>query len=199
MKAVQGGAILGRQLQPYEAHLPFLLQIKIDLNLAGMGWLCLSRVHCRVPLPDRHSRRRSGWRDMPTLVQYEQEVPSMLLYTLPTPWHCSHAAGKLTRSNCTSELGGRVRTFMDAGNSAIASGDAPGSQDKWWTSLSMPTEWMVPPVTSGMVLRTLEKRSCCELEVDACVEHVLNRSEVGTFSEQAMRCCCCWGQPADCL
>lgn len=78
MGAVQGGAILGRRLQPYEAHLPFLLQIKIDLNLAGMGWLRLSRVHCRVPLPDRHSGRRSGWRDMPTLVQYEQEVPGEL-------------------------------------------------------------------------------------------------------------------------
>ncbi|BDA47990.1 probable DNA polymerase zeta catalytic subunit [Coccomyxa sp. Obi] len=140
---MQGGAILGRRLQPYEAHLPFLLQIKIDLNLAGMGWLRLSRVHCRVPLPDQHSGRRSGWRDMPTLVQYEQEVPGKLL--------------------------------CDA---ATMSGDASGSQDKWWTSVSMPTEWMVPPVTSGVVSRTLEKRSCCELEVDACVEHVLNRSEL---------------------
>ena len=42
----------------------------------------------------------------------------------------------------------------------------------------MPTQWMVPPVTTGVVSRTLEKRSCCELELDACVEHVLNRNEV---------------------
>lgn len=41
----------------------------------------------------------------------------------------------------------------------------------------MPSQWMVPPTTHGVVSRTLEKRSCCELEVDACVEHVLNRSE----------------------
>lgn len=66
------------------------------------------------------------------------------------------------------------------------SGDASGSQDKWWTSVSMPTQWMVPPVTSGVVSRTLEKRSCCELEVDACVEHVLNRSEVGIFSDHEL-------------
>ena len=50
----------------------------------------------------------------------------------------------------------------------------------------MPTQWMVPPVTHGVVLRTLEKRSCCELEVDACVEHVLNRNEVHQFREVAL-------------
>lgn len=72
---LQGGVVAGRRLQPYEAHLPFLLQIKIDLNLAGMGWLRLSCVHCRVPLPVRHARRRTGWRDSPTIVQYEQDVP----------------------------------------------------------------------------------------------------------------------------
>ncbi len=36
---------MGKSLQPYEAHVPFLLQIKIDLNLAGMGWLHLSQVN----------------------------------------------------------------------------------------------------------------------------------------------------------
>ncbi len=35
---------MGKDLQPYEAHVPFLLQLKIDLNLAGMGWLHLSQV-----------------------------------------------------------------------------------------------------------------------------------------------------------
>lgn len=32
------------QMQPYESHIPFPLQIKIDLNLAGMNWLRLSEV-----------------------------------------------------------------------------------------------------------------------------------------------------------
>ncbi len=35
------GAVGGRALQPHEAHVPFLLQLKMDLNLAGMGWLRL--------------------------------------------------------------------------------------------------------------------------------------------------------------
>ena len=40
----QAGAVFGKRLQPYEAHIPFHLQIKIDLNLAGMSWLRLSEV-----------------------------------------------------------------------------------------------------------------------------------------------------------
>ena len=48
--------MVGKNLQPYEAHVPFLLQLKIDLNLAGMGWLHLSQVayhelHHRAHIP----------------------------------------------------------------------------------------------------------------------------------------------------
>ncbi len=46
-KLLQAGGVMGKSLQPYEAHVPFLLQLKIDLNLAGMGWLHLSQVPCR--------------------------------------------------------------------------------------------------------------------------------------------------------
>ena len=46
-KLLQAGGVVGKSLQPYEAHVPFLLQLKIDLNLAGMGWLHLSQVPCR--------------------------------------------------------------------------------------------------------------------------------------------------------
>ena len=37
--AAQGGAVMGREWQPAESHLPYLLQLKVDFNLAGMGWL----------------------------------------------------------------------------------------------------------------------------------------------------------------
>ena len=47
-KLLQAGGVVGKSLQPYEAHVPFLLQLKIDLNLAGMGWLHLSQVTCRM-------------------------------------------------------------------------------------------------------------------------------------------------------
>lgn len=65
--------------------------------------------------------------------------------------------------------------------SPATSGDTVASQDKIWTSESMPSQWQAAPLAEGGVAsRVLEKRSCCELEVDACVEHVLNRSEART-------------------
>jgi DNA polymerase zeta len=35
---VQRG-ILGRAMQPYEAHVPYLLQFFMDYNISGMNWL----------------------------------------------------------------------------------------------------------------------------------------------------------------
>ena len=62
---LQGGAVLGRCFQPYEAHIPFLLQFKVTLNLYGMDWLRLGKVLFRHPLPPaplatRHEVSRSG-------------------------------------------------------------------------------------------------------------------------------------------
>lgn len=40
----QSGAILGRKFQPHESHVPYLLQVKVDFNLYGMGFMRLSKV-----------------------------------------------------------------------------------------------------------------------------------------------------------
>ena len=60
------------------------------------------------------------------------------------------------------------------------SGSPAGNQDKVvWTLETLPTQWHLPaPVGFGVQARALDKRSTCELEVDACVEHVINRGEV---------------------
>lgn len=41
---VQSGAILGRKFQPHESHIPYLLQVKVDFNLYGMGFMRLEKV-----------------------------------------------------------------------------------------------------------------------------------------------------------
>ncbi|CAD7702237.1 unnamed protein product [Ostreobium quekettii] len=58
---LQTGVILGREFQPHESHIPFLLQIKIDFNLYGMSQLKLSKVLFRPPLPDAHMCRTDSW------------------------------------------------------------------------------------------------------------------------------------------
>jgi DNA polymerase zeta len=41
---VQSGAVLGRKFQPHESHVPYLLQMKVDFNLYGMGFMRLAKV-----------------------------------------------------------------------------------------------------------------------------------------------------------
>ena len=47
---VQSGAVLGRRFQPYESHVPYLLQVKVDFNLYGMGFLRLAKALFRCGL-----------------------------------------------------------------------------------------------------------------------------------------------------
>uniref|UniRef100_UPI00398F6E42 DNA polymerase zeta catalytic subunit n=1 Tax=Pristiophorus japonicus TaxID=55135 RepID=UPI00398F6E42 len=44
---LQGGAVMNKSYQPYEAHLPYLLQLFIDHNLYGMNLLHLAAVKFR--------------------------------------------------------------------------------------------------------------------------------------------------------
>ncbi|KAI3448610.1 hypothetical protein Pfo_005275 [Paulownia fortunei] len=52
------GAIVDKILQPYESHIPFLLQFLIDYNLYGMGHLHVSKVKFRYPVPNVFSERK---------------------------------------------------------------------------------------------------------------------------------------------
>lgn len=49
--AIVSGAILSLRLQPYEAHIPFLLQFKLDMNLYGMAHMVLRTVEFRKVPP----------------------------------------------------------------------------------------------------------------------------------------------------
>lgn len=53
-QVVQSGTVLGCSFQPYESHVPFLLQVFADYNIAGMGWLHLSE--CTVRSAKRAAR-----------------------------------------------------------------------------------------------------------------------------------------------
>jgi DNA polymerase zeta len=41
------GSIAGIQMQPYESHIPFLLQFTSSYNIAPMGWIHLQEVKVR--------------------------------------------------------------------------------------------------------------------------------------------------------
>ncbi len=48
---LSAGALLGRAFAVYESHVPFMLQVMMDLNIAGMGLVSAARVTFRGPLP----------------------------------------------------------------------------------------------------------------------------------------------------
>jgi len=62
---LSSGAILGRSFQPYESHVPYLLQMKTDFNLHGMGWMQLGNIRFRRHAPDRCNANammvQGGW------------------------------------------------------------------------------------------------------------------------------------------
>ncbi|KAI3848221.1 hypothetical protein MKX03_003499 [Papaver bracteatum] len=62
-KLLLDGAILDKSFQPYESHIPFLLQFMIDHNLYGMGQLHVSKVKFRHPLPDGFTPKRDHSND----------------------------------------------------------------------------------------------------------------------------------------
>ncbi|XP_070524016.1 DNA polymerase zeta catalytic subunit isoform X2 [Cardiocondyla obscurior] len=47
---LQNGSILNQTLQPYEAHIPYILQFMIDYNLYGMNLINLNSIKYRQPL-----------------------------------------------------------------------------------------------------------------------------------------------------
>ncbi|KAL4028957.1 hypothetical protein IC575_012175 [Cucumis melo] len=51
------GAVLEKSLQPYESHIPFVLQFLVDYNLYGMGLLHLVKLKFRLPVPDAPGKK----------------------------------------------------------------------------------------------------------------------------------------------
>lgn len=50
------GAILNTRFQPFEAHIPFHLQVCLDFDLYGMDYIHFSTVQFRSPVPARFQR-----------------------------------------------------------------------------------------------------------------------------------------------
>ena len=56
---LRNGSIMGRPMQPYEVHIPYLLQFMADFGLYGCGWVECQAVTFRAPVPDHDSIDRN--------------------------------------------------------------------------------------------------------------------------------------------
>ena len=173
---MQSGAVLGRRWQPHEAHVPFLLQFKLDFNLYGMGWVRLSRGRFRTLPAEAHAgvdelpsqravgtpvggRVADGAMASPAAAQVgvaqagDGTVPDLI-----TP------ASNLKTADVTTPLTTAPRSMTKH-----AGATSPATSARLWTRhASLPSDWTwdesAPPC-----------QTTCELELDACVDAILNR------------------------
>jgi hypothetical protein len=107
--------VAGRRWQPFEAHIPFMLQLKIDFNLAGMGFLRLSRVHFRAPLPASGARRGADWCGSPAAAAHEPSDPSAAPSPAALPCSLGPDAPRSTFSKIAHVVYTAASPALDAG------------------------------------------------------------------------------------
>ncbi|GAX80194.1 hypothetical protein CEUSTIGMA_g7632.t1 [Chlamydomonas eustigma] len=151
---LQSGLVMKRCFQPYESHVPFLLQIKIDLNLFGMGHIRLSRVLFRDPLPIQSRPTRKGWRKSVITAEYEETDPSLQL----DPQSLQQISNDDSLSQASdSSIAADLSTFWTTSST---------SSSLLWSNQQM-IGYQRPP----------KRQTTCQLEADGVVEHVLNRGK----------------------
>lgn len=80
------GVIMKRVLQPYEAHLQYLLQFMADYNLYGCAYIDAKMACFRAPVPQHEDE------EVPTHLWHSQSVPRLSITDepdLPRMSHCS--------------------------------------------------------------------------------------------------------------
>ena len=151
------GAVLGRSFQPHESHVPYLLALKIDLNLHGMGYVTLSKALFREKLPAMRAMPRQGWTQRTVIADDHHH-------------HLHH-----------HHLTGDTSPSVVMMNHPLSASVTPGSKNtpppslswKVWEESSVPVS-----MRWGVGNQSPPRQSTCDLEVDGCVEDVLDRKGV---------------------
>ncbi len=155
-----------------QSHLPSchccVCPAQVDFNLHGMGHLRLSQVLFRDPLP-ASSR--------PPAADMFASLP-----ILPSPATSSQQGQQPSQPFRAASQQGQGQQ-QQAGADTPAG--TPGSSSQqlastFWTASTVPADWRWS--STGLPARDMPVReSTCQLEADACVEHVLNRLGVGSW------------------
>lgn len=173
---VQGGAVMGRAWQPHESHLPYLLQLKIDFNLSGMGWLRLSQARFRPPLPATFTRQRRGWATRHLVLESEHGADSLLPASgAQPPGSAGTPGGSASQYMRLWTVGSTPSSWLWGGSTAAAGTAGAGARGGWHGGGHGGGR------LGGRVPR---RQSTCQLELDAIADHILNRQQAGG--------CCGW-------
>eukprot|EP00850_Spirogloea_muscicola_P013421 SM000091S24579 [mRNA] locus=s91:158707:170125:- [translate_table: standard] len=179
---LQSGAILNRKFQPYEAHIPFLLQLLVDYNLQGMAHVNLSKVNFRPPLPLQPYDLLAK---LQALDSSRCGMPEPIARASATAAASNATPAPALRASPQPEGKARGSGGDGAGGSGNSSSEgATGSRSAAvFTESTVPAEWISGANEhSGKAAASRfdipARQSCCELEADGNVEDILNRREL---------------------
>ena len=140
---------------------------------------CCPAPCCRPPLPVAFTRQRRGWATRHLVVEREPGAESMLPPGGGSAGASPHATpgGSLSASQAARvwTQGGTPRSWLWNGTHAGVARGARG----------------------GGAARTPRRQSTCQLELDASVDAILNRQQVGQGQagrRNRLRPCCCQGR-----
>ncbi|XP_055328989.1 DNA polymerase zeta catalytic subunit-like isoform X2 [Paramacrobiotus metropolitanus] len=84
VKLLMNGAVLRKKFQPYESHIPHLLQFFMDYNLQGMNYINASAWELRAVNPEDFCSKRVEYRDdMVSLTRASQNLTNATTYHQP--------------------------------------------------------------------------------------------------------------------
>ncbi|XP_072748534.1 DNA polymerase zeta catalytic subunit [Anoplolepis gracilipes] len=101
---LQNGAVLNQTLQPYEAHIPYILQFMIDYNLYGMNLINLNDIKYRCSLQGYTTEDNQNKSSI-ELVNSQMYLPTSVTRQSMCELEVdAHASDILNRQNITEKL-----------------------------------------------------------------------------------------------
>ncbi|KAJ3699935.1 hypothetical protein LUZ61_003640 [Rhynchospora tenuis] len=133
------GAIMSRQFQPYESHIPYLLQFLVDYNLYGMSHIHVANMKFRPPIPDSFDQCSSQLKEKSVSAsENSQADPSDCSMGNFTIWIASTISHDLLwDSSITENFARRQSISMLEADSCVD--DILNEKLKMYTSLSQTT------------------------------------------------------------
>ncbi|XP_029174369.1 DNA polymerase zeta catalytic subunit [Nylanderia fulva] len=102
---LQNGAILNQTFQPYEAHIPYILQFMMDYDLYGMNLINLNSIKYRCSLQRHTIEEDSQNKSSMDLINSQMYLPTSIMRQSMCELEVdAHASDILNRQNITEKL-----------------------------------------------------------------------------------------------
>ncbi|XP_065648573.1 uncharacterized protein LOC100213595 isoform X4 [Hydra vulgaris] len=127
------GSVMNQFFQPFETHIPFILQFFIDYNLHGMNFINLSSVLFRAPLPKKDTVSNLTFSSPHTSDLFQSPLikrSNFEVFTEETV-HESHLLNVKKQSTCAVEVDALESAILNKNSIMESIGTNPGLNELW--------------------------------------------------------------------